>query len=312
MKKKSIYLLIMLALVCMIAVPAYAEQGQLESVIIDVNGVLVEVDITSFAIAMATGPSDPLYNFLKGDGDAPVIFGVKSGGKYMNITDFALSYATSGNNISDAINNAPALPGGQVSSIQIFTGFDEQGQPVLNPIVTEVTAEALNVIIDTVLPGVINITIPFADAQAKLGATTDVLLVLAVEGKDSLELTYNAAMLDGAGGFFIAAVQGYTDAEIKAAVVGVKEPPPVVKAQDLNAVIDTILPGIFNVTIPLVDAQAKLDATIGSTLLLAVEGKDSLELTYSDKVLDGAGGFFKAAIQGYSKAEINSGVVTIK
>ena len=93
---------------------------------------------------------------------------------------------------------------------------------IVKAVVGDVTAKDLNVVIDQLLPGVLNITIPFADAQAKLGATPESTLVLAVQGKAPLELLYNAAVLDGAGGFFKAAVQGYTAAGIETGTVTLK------------------------------------------------------------------------------------------
>lgn len=131
MKKKFMCLLVVLALVGLMAIPTFAAESQLESVLINVNGTIVEVDLVDYALAVASGSSSDLFKYLKGNGDSPLISGVKGGGKYLDLIEYATNYATSGKNISTAINNCPALPSEQVNSFKKFTGFDAQGQPVL-------------------------------------------------------------------------------------------------------------------------------------------------------------------------------------
>ncbi len=78
------------------------------------------------------------------------------------------------------------------------------------------TAEELEVEITTIVPGVYNVYITYSKAAEFFeGLTVDSSLILVVEGKDNLALTYN----DVQHSFFRAAVQGYSEEEIKSALV---------------------------------------------------------------------------------------------
>lgn len=88
-------------------------------------------------------------------------------------------------------------------------------------------------------------------------------------------------------------------------------PPTDKTANDLNVDITVIVPGVFNVIIPFSEAQQQLGATKTSTLTLSVARNDSLTLEYNANVLGGRGGFLVVAVQGYTKNEIEEGIVTV-
>ena len=94
----------------------------------------------------------------------------------------------------------------------------EQGKALAAPEETNYTAEELGVEVVLLLPGVFNVTIPYANAEEMLEATEDSSLILEVDGKDSLEFEY----ADDRDGFFKPAVQGYSEEEIKGATVTLK------------------------------------------------------------------------------------------
>ena len=81
-----------------------------------------------------------------------------------------------------------------------------------------ITAEDLGVEVVFLLLGVYNVTIPFDNAEEMLGATEESILILEVTGKDPLELFY----VEDRDGFFKPATQGYSDAEIRGALVSVQ------------------------------------------------------------------------------------------
>ena len=170
------------------------------------------------------------------------------------------------------------------------------------PAVT-LTFEDIGGVVDQIVPGVFNVYVSLADAQANLaGVTTDSIIVLTIPGKDPILLEYNAFR----DAFFQASVQGYTETEIYGAGVSVLG---VATAEDLNVSIDLLLPGVYNVSIAYDDAEANLpEVTTNSTLILNVIGKDSLELDYNS-VRDA---FFKPSVQGYTESEIKSAVVTVQ
>ena len=155
------------------------------------------------------------------------------------------------------------------------------------------------------VPGVYNVEIPYATAEEKLDdVTKDVFLVLYVEGKDPIVLSYD----ENRDAFFKAAVEGYTEQEILESIVYVWDPEDVT-ADDLNVAIDQLVPGAYNVTIKLEDAQAKLDnVTEDSTLILNVPDKDPIELEYVAQ----RDGFFKANVQGYTEDEISESLVVVE
>ncbi len=155
-----------------------------------------------------------------------------------------------------------------------------------------------------ILPGVYNLSIPYATAEEKLdNVTKDVLLVLYFDEKDPLVLSYN----ESRDAFFKVAVQGYTRQEINQSRVDVWVQDDVT-AEDLNVDVVELLPGVFNVDITLADAQAELNVTETSTLVLNVAGKDPLRLEYSAD----RGTFFKPAAQGYSETEIRNALVNVE
>ena len=164
------------------------------------------------------------------------------------------------------------------------------------------TAEDLGVIVDDILPGVLNVTIPFATASELLGATEDSVLLLAIDGKAHIELAYNANI----NAFFQAAVQSYTEWEIRTAPVSLSE--DALTASDLGVEIEEVLPGVFNLSIDFAVASAELGATTSSVLVLNVAGKDNIELNYN-ATLDA---FFKAAVQHYTELEIENATVSLK
>ncbi len=163
----------------------------------------------------------------------------------------------------------------------------------------------LDGVIIQIVPGVYNLEIPYATAEERLdNVTKDSLLVLYVMDKYPLVLSYD----ENRDAFFKAAVQGYTQQEINQAWVYVWEDiDETVTADDLNVQFVDILPGVFNVIITLADAQAELNVTETSTLVLYVTGKDPLTLEYyADR-----DAFFKPAVQGYTENEIRNAVVEV-
>ncbi len=80
------------------------------------------------------------------------------------------------------------------------------------------TADDLNVQLVDIVPGVFNVIITMDDAQAELIVTETSTLVLKVAGKDPLTLEYSAVR----DAFFKAAVQGYTENEIRSALIEVE------------------------------------------------------------------------------------------
>ncbi|MCI2253875.1 S-layer homology domain-containing protein [Domibacillus sp. PGB-M46] len=88
----------------------------------------------------------------------------------------------------------------------------------------------------------------------------------------------------------------------------VQNPEPVT-ASDLGVQYQDVVPNtVFNVTIPFSNAQQKLKATTSSTIVLAVPNKDNIELTYQAENNE----FAAIAVQGYTKAEINNAVASLK
>ena len=78
--------------------------------------------------------------------------------------------------------------------------------------------------------------------------------------------------------------------------------------KELNAAILNIVPGVFAIKIPLEDAK-QIGATEASTLIIKVEGKADLTLTYnaSAKI------FINPNIQGgYTQADLENGKVSVK
>ena len=165
-------------------------------------------------------------------------------------------------------------------------------------------AKDLGVSFEDLAPGVFNIVLPFASVEEELGATEQSTLVLYVAGKDPVQLTYNADRV----AFFKGNVQAddYSKAEIEDAFVILLLPG--IPAEELGVVIDELVPGAFNVAIPFAVAEQELGALKASTLVMAVSGKDPIELTYNAD----RDAFFKGNVQGYSEAEITGSLVSIK
>ncbi|MGN7385545.1 S-layer homology domain-containing protein [Sporosarcina sp. SAFN-015] len=82
----------------------------------------------------------------------------------------------------------------------------------------------------------------------------------------------------------------------------------VVTVQDLNADLQELAPGIFNVVVTEANATSKLQATNESVLVLEVPNKETIELTYDAE----KGNFVEFAVQGYTKAELLAAKVTLK
>ena len=110
------------------------------------------------------------------------------------------------------MDSAARVGGGRMEPDSVQPGWSLFGAAMVQD-VDRITAEELNVDFQDLLPGVFNIIIPFADAEAALGATVESKLVISVSGKANLELEYNADR----NGFFKGNVQtdDYTKDEIR-------------------------------------------------------------------------------------------------
>lgn len=171
----------------------------------------------------------------------------------------------------------------------------------------EITFEEAGGVTDPLVPGVFNVYISLANAQAALGdgVNTGSTIILTIPGKAPILLDYDA----NRDAFFQASVQGYTEDEINNALISLQQEADQVTAADLNVVIDLVLPGVYNVSIAYADAAAGLTGvTTDSVLILDVAGKDPIELTYNS-VRDA---FFASAVQGYDEAEIEGALVTVQ
>lgn len=178
-KKTYSFILVLVLLTIFTASTVMAVNDRIDSVIIDVEGVYVEVDLVEYATAYFEGAGNPLFDYLKGSKDFPTIHAVRSGNKFIDLDEYADNFT---DNVSDAIANSDPLPAAQISQFKSFLGFKGDGSPILVGLVPgfnvslsadEVMAgEEFNIIIENavtedwvVLNGNFNVTISSSNAD---------------------------------------------------------------------------------------------------------------------------------------------------
>jgi hypothetical protein len=121
-------------------VHADGSTGVINDYVIDRNGQLIIISLDGpdgYAVAYST--QNDIFQFLKGEGASPIVYAVKSGTKYMQIADYAVSYSTSPS-AEDAMLATNPIPEEEVNTYFIFEGFDDQGDPILTPIFDRIRA----------------------------------------------------------------------------------------------------------------------------------------------------------------------------
>ncbi len=106
--------------------------GAIEHVVVDVNGMMVEVTIGAWAEAVYA--ENELYEYLKGDNPEPVIHAVRSGDKYILMSDYEDNYDDCGGVGCAFEDSEPIAADVATFSFQQFVEFDDNGDPVLMPI----------------------------------------------------------------------------------------------------------------------------------------------------------------------------------
>ncbi len=110
--------------------PAPNPEGTIESVVVDVDGDMVEVSIGEFAIAYDQGEDSEYFIYLSGDSDFMPVHAIRSGDKYIGIAEYAKQYERYGD-VGDALENAEPLPESEVNEILQLVGFEDDGTPIL-------------------------------------------------------------------------------------------------------------------------------------------------------------------------------------
>ncbi len=149
--KKISFLIVLTLLILVLAstsVCADGSTGVIDYLVIDLDGEFIVITLDGpegYAVAYST--QNDIFQFLKGDGPSPIVYAIKSGTKYMKIEDYAVNYSTSPS-AEDAMLATDPVPQEEVNTYFIFEGFDDQGQPILTPIldrISDVVAQLQNI-----------------------------------------------------------------------------------------------------------------------------------------------------------------------
>lgn len=108
--------------------------GIIESFIFDKNGIKVIVPIDGLdGFAMAYSTKNNLYQYLSGDEGYPIVYGLKSGSKYMEIGGaygYAINYSVYTTS-TEAMYMTLAISDDIVNTFYSFIGFDENNDAIL-------------------------------------------------------------------------------------------------------------------------------------------------------------------------------------
>lgn len=116
---------------------AFEVTGEIEYFVMELGEQLVMVkigDVDGYAIAYST--QNKLYQYLKGSNNVPVVYGMKSGNKYMLVGSskgYALNYSLYPSTI-EAMHNTDVIPNNFVKTIKVLEGFDDLGNAILKPL----------------------------------------------------------------------------------------------------------------------------------------------------------------------------------
>ena len=106
--------------------------GYLTAVVAETREDKVVVGIGKYSVAYSEGQGNQLYDYLSCGTEGVKLIGVVSGDKYMQIGQYSIYYGRYGS--EGAITNTPALSQESIRDYQLFSGFDESGNPILTPL----------------------------------------------------------------------------------------------------------------------------------------------------------------------------------
>lgn len=182
-KRMISYIAILLLITIGISMPVSAAGERLDSYIVEVNATTyVKVSITDYGKAFALKDISPLYVYLKGENQVPKIVAFVSVDKYIAVAEYGKQFALNNKDASKAIEKSQALPLETVKTFWEFKGFDENGDPILVPVIpdeepTEPTAK-LTITPDPILKNNFNL----ASVKAN---------ILGVENVDKYAIKYS-------------------------------------------------------------------------------------------------------------------------
>lgn len=187
MKKTFLFLITVIVSLSVLMIPAFAAElsNTLSNYVIQVDeNTFVQVTVSEYNQAYFRGERSPLYNYLKGQNDTIAIYCYYSPetDKYIAVSEFNRQYFRNNSNVSIAIEKSQALPLETVKTFWEFKGFDENGDPILVPVIpdeepTEPTAK-LTITPDPILKNNFNL----ASVQAN---------ILGVENVDKYAIKYS-------------------------------------------------------------------------------------------------------------------------
>ncbi len=133
LKNKAFGLFLIIAIVlCLVASPALAinNNTELDKVVFQVGNDYIVVKLADYASAFEQD-GDLWWEYLKDGNDFPDVYAVASGDKYMSLVEYATNYI---DDVAEAIGKTDALPSSEVAGFKMLTGFDDEDNPILEPL----------------------------------------------------------------------------------------------------------------------------------------------------------------------------------
>lgn len=139
--RKTILMSLVVILLLSAAIPnAFADDiqdsGLINYVLVNVGNTIVRVDINEYSNAYLDGEGK-LFDYLKGSDNAPMLFGVVSGNKYIELNNFSNAFLDS-SSLGEALRNAEALDYDAIKDVKDFLGFDDDENPILEELFSDV------------------------------------------------------------------------------------------------------------------------------------------------------------------------------
>lgn len=277
-----------------------------------INSVLVTMaDDTTVSVTISKYVTayifeDELFDFLKDNEDKMKVYGIVSGNKYINISDYIKRYVENPDNVSQAIEESQSISKSEAKKIMVVNTNNIEDIK-LEPI--KITVEFIQKDATLqILAGVYAISMSHENVLDVFpDIKTNNILEVHLQS-DIVELNYN----ENISKWVSNDIQGFSLEEINNAEVKISEkvvePNKPITLESLNVSILQPLPGVYAVKV-YKDNLTKVfpDIQNEDILLLTIKEKE-----YELKYYEGKELWASGDIQGFTEEEIKSGIVSIK
>ncbi len=110
------------------------DEARVEKLILNAGVAQMEVCITKYGSVLFEQSGNQLYDYLNALDYTAYIHAIRSGNKFIALSEYSTQYFKAGNDIAKAIYHSTALPEQGVADYEKLVGFDGEGNPILEPI----------------------------------------------------------------------------------------------------------------------------------------------------------------------------------